>query len=334
MDGKPNILIRHQTTPRQVAAAKINIKMILGEYPNKVFLKRIRKEEDDWCDYCYMNHNLLYTDDIKHMITNCTIFADNAQLQTKREEIVKLACNHIGITAADNIHKSADLMTAFILNPSSVQHQLSAYLEEKEVTAIIFQTQSFLLELHNVRKRGKSRKNRRNTNQECPVNPGSLPSNTRGNLTQDIRSFCVNRNQLTISQPHSFQFNNISQSSMSRLMMRDMQHSDFFLTILGTKACIIAAQLLTPFGRRNLWKNGVVRITSMQGVTKLIMITSDSEEALMHLSMATSSNLPMSEAIKILNISPVKCVNLDDMHPDAPANIDAPVTVICCSFSV
>ena len=44
LDGKPNILISFQKSPKDIAAAKINIKMLLGEYPSNYNKSRSNKD--------------------------------------------------------------------------------------------------------------------------------------------------------------------------------------------------------------------------------------------------------------------------------------------------
>ena len=67
---------------------------------------------------------------------------------------------------------------------------------------------------------------------------------------------------------------------------------------------MVVGQVATEYGRRTLWKHGVIRMSQEQGVTKLFVIVSDCMQVLMKLMMATSDGLSKREALMILDRCP------------------------------
>ena len=85
--------------------------------------------------------------------------------------------------------------------------------------------------------------------------------------------------------------------------------------ILGTCAALFVGQIATEYGRRTLWKHGVLRMGQEQGVTKLFVIVSDNMQILMKMVMATSDGLSKGDCVRILDRCPWKSAQMNDFNP-------------------
>ena len=91
MNGKVNDMISYCKTPREVMAARIAVKMLIGELPTAEYQKRIGKDKENTCIYCENNYNLKYTDNNEHIITECKMLEDD---KTLKEKILFTSTNH------------------------------------------------------------------------------------------------------------------------------------------------------------------------------------------------------------------------------------------------
>ena len=98
--------------------------------------------------------------------------------------------------------------------------------------------------------------------------------------------------------------NNWPDYGLQNLLGEENTESELIGGILGIRASMIMGQVATEYGRRTLWKHGVIRMSQEQGVTKLFVIVSDCMQILMKLMMATSDVLPKGEVLRILDRCP------------------------------
>ena len=78
MNGKVNDMISYYRTPRQVTAATIAVKMLIGELPTAEYQKRIGKDSENTCIYCDNIHGLKFPDTNVHIITECKMLEDES----------------------------------------------------------------------------------------------------------------------------------------------------------------------------------------------------------------------------------------------------------------
>ena len=130
LDGKPNILISFQKSPKDIAAAKINIEMLLGEYPSNYNKSRSNKDIIVQCDYCSSTYDIYIPDDIVHICANCPLLSDKDDLKLEKSEIVKTVCKLSGINASAALVNSPEDWMAFLLNPLSI---INRYLNIPDV---------------------------------------------------------------------------------------------------------------------------------------------------------------------------------------------------------
>ena len=355
LDGKPNILISFQKSPKDIAAAKINIKMLLGEYPSNYNKSRSNKDIIVQCDYCSSTYDIYIPDDIVHICANCPLLSDKDDLKLEKSEIVKTVCKLSGINAAAALVNSPEDWTAFLLNPSSI---INRYLNipDTEIKTLILLTQSYILKIHNGRKMycGKGRTGSKPTGNgngghkglHDKNHSGKVLSNPQGNLLSFGFSISVKKNSNSITGVNQkpihqseirnllFQFDNLDESGMSRLMSRDQEHSDLIAGILAPKSILLVGQLLIPEGRRTLWRSGVIRVTSHAGDCRMIIVMSCYQEIMSNLFIATSNSLSKIDGVRILKICPVRSCNNDDLDEDSINNENCPMMVLVCRYPV
>ena len=101
---------------------------------------------------------------------------------------------------------------------------------------------------------------------------------------------------------------------------------------MGVKASLIIGQVATAYGRRTIWKHGVLRMSNEKGLTKMFVIVSNCIQIMTRLEMATSDGLSKGDAIRILERCPWKAVDMDDLKPDVDLIPRCPITLIVSHF--
>ena len=148
LDGKLSKLISFQTSPREVASMRMNVRLLIGDYPNNENLYRTKRIDHDYCDYCDLTYSTHNTDSNEHALVTCSLISDKEDLRNQLHQLIKTVCKHSGINAAFQLTNSNLNLHHFIANPVSI---INSYLQlpEDQIQSIIVQTQEYLLSCHN-----------------------------------------------------------------------------------------------------------------------------------------------------------------------------------------
>ena len=73
LDGKVNCLLNFQTTERGVAAAKMNVQMLIGEINTQENMFRTGRADSPHCIYCINSENIKVVDTLDHILFKCPI---------------------------------------------------------------------------------------------------------------------------------------------------------------------------------------------------------------------------------------------------------------------
>ena len=150
LNGKLNQLINFQKTPREVAAMRMNVRLLIGDFPTNVNLSRTRRITYNHCDYCENFYSVYNTDSNLHAIITCPLISDNDNLSCLLENLFCRVCELSGITAAHQLSVNSTNLLHLIANPTSF---INSYLNLPvlQIQSLILQTQSFILSCHNER---------------------------------------------------------------------------------------------------------------------------------------------------------------------------------------
>ena len=153
MNGKVNDMISYCKTPREVMAARIAVKMLIGELPTAEYQKRIGKDKENTCIYCENNYNLKYTDNNEHIITECKMLEDDKTLKEKIAALMNTISRYGGESCRQKIEKCKMDKTNFILNCTSFQvKHINERVKKEDIKFIISESHQLLLTLWNKRK--------------------------------------------------------------------------------------------------------------------------------------------------------------------------------------
>ena len=104
------------------------------------------------------------------------------------------------------------------------------------------------------------------------------------------------------------------------------------MSIIGAKSLIMIGQYIGWDGRRTVFRSGAARMTTLKGVTKMIVYTSDHEELIQCLYMCTSNALRRSEAKKVFSSAPYQLADPEDLLDGIKEETQTPLTVSRSSF--
>ena len=267
LDGKLSKLINFQTSPRDVACMRMNVRLLIGDFPNNVNLSRTKRAEYDYCDYCDHEYSVINKDTNEHALLTCPLITDKDDLSLKFNQLISTVCYISGITYAAKLCSSRINLLHFIANPTSV---INCYLHipDDQLQNITILTQRYILSCHNERRKIKRKlkirkpkksKRRPDQNQLLPVQEDSRGKNGIEKYFKKI----------------NVQENNWPDYGLQNLLGEENTESELIGGILGIRASLIVGQVATEYGRRTLWKHGVIRMSQEQGVTKLFVVVSD-----------------------------------------------------------
>ena len=143
-----------QTTEREVAAAKTNIQMLIGEINTQENMFRTGRADNPHCIYCRNSENIKVIDTLKHIILTCPIISDNKKLKLARSNLEKLLKDVLNTESYTRLTSDQESFVAFCLNPTSFQViHLNQYLNESELKDIVLGCQRYLQDIWSICKR-------------------------------------------------------------------------------------------------------------------------------------------------------------------------------------
>ena len=80
LNGKLSKLIIFQKTPCEVATMRINVRLLIEDYPTNVNLNRTRRIYYNHCDYCENIYSVFSTNTNLHALVTCPLISDNDNL--------------------------------------------------------------------------------------------------------------------------------------------------------------------------------------------------------------------------------------------------------------
>ena len=145
MDGKVNKMIKYASSPKEVAATKVAVKMLIGEIESAENLERTGRETSPYCIYCEENYDEKIRDTNEHMISECKLNEDDDEIREANAALLHVIEQNGGMICRRKIEVDKTDRTNFILNPSSIQvTHLNEGLSEEKLRNCILASHHFL----------------------------------------------------------------------------------------------------------------------------------------------------------------------------------------------
>ena len=184
MNGKVNKMIKYSKTPREVAATKVAVKMLIGEIESAANLERTGRVTSPFCIYCEENYDIKVKDTNQHIISECKSNEDDINIKEANEALLHVIEQNGGENCRPKIEVDKTDKTNFIINPASIQvTHLNEGLSEGNLRNCILASHNFLQVIWNRRRQLKRQHAKRETNRsEDQIKMGDRGHPTKGNI--------------------------------------------------------------------------------------------------------------------------------------------------------
>ena len=203
--------------------------------------------------------------------------------------------------------------TNIILNCTSFQvKHLNESVKEENLKFILSESHQLLLILWNRRKNLKRNHGSKESRTSSKIKMGDGVCPTKGKINFHFKALKKNdeenvSNKSTMIQkensenkkcksivPKYFSNPNLNlqmDDKSTYFKAKSKEQSEYLMSVIGAKSLIMIGQHIGWDGRKTVFRSGIARMTTLKGVTRMIVYTSDHEELLRCLYMCTSNAL-------------------------------------------